>query len=106
MSGMSQLVTVNGALPEDQASLCTQLELGNILYFPRTPFSFPDEDLRFLLASKQTGASYHKNIAYRPVEDRITGLDKSAGADADRLRAICVQPRLKSLGHTPAIPPE
>ena len=58
--------------------LCGELEAGNILYFPRTPFDFPDDDLQFLLSRKQTDASFHKNIAYRPAEDRITGLDKSA----------------------------
>ena len=87
-AGMSRLVTVNGAGATDSGELCKQLESGNIVYFPGTPFSFPDEDLKFLLASKQTGASYHKNIAYRPAEDRITGLDKSVGAEADRLRGI------------------
>jgi 3-deoxy-D-manno-oct-2-ulosonic acid (Kdo) hydroxylase len=86
--GMSRLVTVNAASSANGVELCGELEAGNIVYFPRTPFSFPDEDLKFLLASKQAGASYHKNIAYRPAEDRITGLDKSAGADAERLRAI------------------
>lgn len=88
-SGISRLVTVNEAPGSSEAvRLCAELESGNILYFPRTPFSFPEGDLQFLLASKQTGGSYHKNIAYRPAEHRITGLDKSAGADADRLRAI------------------
>ena len=86
--GMSRLVTVSAAGSADGVELCRELEAGNIVYFPRTPFSFPEEDLKFLLASKQTGASYHKNIAYRPAEDRITGLDKSAGADAERLRGI------------------
>lgn len=69
--------------------LCGELEAGNILFFPQTPFAFPDDDLEFLLSRKQTDASFHKNIAYRPAEDRITGLDKSAaGPDIDRLRAI------------------
>ena len=70
-------------------ALCAELEAGNILFFPQTPFAFPDDDLKFLLSRKQTDASFHKNIAYRPAEDRITGLDKSAaGTDVDRLRTI------------------
>jgi hypothetical protein len=70
-------------------ALCAELEAGNILFFPQTPFAFPDDDLKFLLSRKQTDASFHKNIAYRPAEDRITGLDKSAaGPDVDRLRTI------------------
>jgi 3-deoxy-D-manno-oct-2-ulosonic acid (Kdo) hydroxylase len=86
--GMSRLITVNAARSTNGVELCKELEAGNILYFPQTPFSFPDGDLKFLLASKQTGAAYHKNIAYRPAENRITGLDKSDGAAVDRLRTI------------------
>jgi hypothetical protein len=74
--------------PNSAVALCAELEAGGILYFPRTPFEFPDDDLKFLLARKQTGTSLHKNIAYRPVADRLTGLDKSEEADRERLRAI------------------
>lgn len=88
-SGMSRLTTVSGEFGPDRGKvLCEELESGNILFFPRTPFSFPEDDLKFLLASKQTGATYHKNIAYRPAADRITGLDKADEADAGRLRSI------------------
>ena len=93
--GMSRLVTVKdevgaqGVGADRGRALCGDLEAGNILYFPRTPFAFPDDDLNFLLGLKQTDASFHKNIAYRPAEDRITGLDKSAqGPEVDRLRSI------------------
>ena len=93
--GMSRLVTVkdevgaHGINAERGRALCGELEAGNILYFPRTPFAFPDDDLKFLLGLKQADASFHKNIAYRPTEDRITGLDKAAhGPEVDRLRAI------------------
>jgi hypothetical protein len=86
---MSRLVTVKEEPGPDRARvLCTELEAGNILYFPHTPFDFPDEDIQFLLTRKQTDAAFHKNIAYRPAADRITGIDKSAGPDVDRLRAI------------------
>src|SRR5580693_10575485 len=93
--GMSRLVTVKdevgarGVETQRGRELCGELEAGNILYFPRTPFAFPDDDLKSLLGLKQADASFHKNIAYRPAEDRITGLDKSAaGPEVDRLRAI------------------
>jgi hypothetical protein len=88
--GMSRLVTVkDDDGPERGRMLCGELEAGNILFFPQTPFAFPDDDLKFLLSRKQTDASFHKNIAYRPAEDRITGLDKSAAdPEVDRLRAI------------------
>jgi hypothetical protein len=96
---MSQLIPVQNAQGEfitPQATdpvtrgrwLCSQLESGNILFFPHTPFPFPPEDREFLLGQRQTGATFHKNIAYRPAEDRVTGFDKSTREDADRLRAI------------------
>ena len=86
---MSRLVTVKDEPGPDRGRvLCSELESGNILYFPQTPFEFPDDDIQFLLTSKQTDAAFHKNIAYRPAADRITGVDKSAGPDGDRLRAI------------------
>ena len=77
--------------------LCAELEAGNILfcdreavnlYFPRTAFPISAEEREFLLGQKQTSAAYHKNIAYRPGEDRVTGLDKSEAAEAERLRKI------------------
>jgi hypothetical protein len=87
--GMSRLVTVKDEPGPDRGRvLCEELEAGNILYFPHTPFDFPDEDVKFLLTRKQTDAAFHKNIAYRPAADRITGVDTSAGPDVDRLRGI------------------
>jgi 3-deoxy-D-manno-oct-2-ulosonic acid (Kdo) hydroxylase len=86
---MSRLVTVKDEPGPDRGRvLCEELEAGNILYFPHTPFDFPDEDVKFLLTRKQTDAAFHKNIAYRPAADRITGVDTSAGPDVDRLRGI------------------
>ncbi|HYM10126.1 MAG TPA: Kdo hydroxylase family protein [Bryobacterales bacterium] len=82
-----ELVTVHptgGALPLDQ---CARLERGDILFFPSTPFELTEEERGFLLHIQQTGAAYHKNIAYRPSADRVTGFAKAAAADAERLRA-------------------
>lgn len=87
--GMSRVVPVTrGDAAFSSTALCSELEAGNILYFAETPFSFPPEDLDFLLASRQTGSVLHKNIAYRPAEDRITGLDKSDANDRERLKNI------------------
>lgn len=63
-----------------------QLEAGNILFFPRTPTAPSEEDYRFLLSQRQSGASYYKNIAYRPWEDRVTGMAR--GGDRDQLHRI------------------
>jgi len=95
----SQLVSVQNArgqftpaLAEDPGArgieLCLQLEAGNILFFPRTPFEISASDQQTLLGQKQSSAAYHKNVAYRPAEDRVTGLDKSESAEREQLRAI------------------
>lgn len=68
--------------------LCAQLEAGNILFFPHTPFEISPAERQILLGQKQTSAAYHKNVAYRPAEDRVTGLDKSESAEAEQLSAI------------------
>jgi hypothetical protein len=68
--------------------LCSLLESGNILFFPRTPFAIASGQREFLLNQKQARAAYHKNIAYRLSEDRLTGIDNSGNGDANQLRAI------------------
>ncbi len=73
---------------ENGVQLCRELESGNIVYFPQTPFTISPGDREVLLGQKQTSAAFHKNVAYRPAEDRVTGLDKSESAEAERLRGI------------------
>ena len=68
--------------------LCAELESGNILFFPNPPFAIPQDDRDFLLGRTQTSSALHKNIAYRPAEDRLTGLAKSEQLEAARLRLI------------------
>lgn len=69
---------------------CAELEAGAILFFPETPVPLAPEDLAFLLGQQQTDSSLHKNIAYKPAFDTLTGLDaKSAdSAAATRLRGV------------------
>jgi hypothetical protein len=69
---------------------CAQLEAGGVLYFPQTPVPIPGDDLAVLLGQKQTGSGLHKNIAYKPNRDELTGVDaKSAPAeDIAQLHAI------------------
>jgi len=65
-----------------------RLEEGNILFFERAPFPLPDAQDRAALASaRQASAAYHKNISYRPGEDRVKGLAK-AGGDEETVRRI------------------
>lgn len=79
--------------PEQQRGWCTQLEAGDILYFPQTPISIPENDLQFLLGQQQTDSSLHKNIAYKPNIDKLSGVDsKTADAAAvARLQSIMRQ---------------
>ena len=94
-SGFSQMIRVEDSLsgtpmlaPERARQLCAQLEAGNILFLPVSPVSIPLDDRELLLGRKQTGSAYHKNIAYRPAEDRVTGLDASEQNEAEVLRRI------------------
>jgi hypothetical protein len=55
------------------ASRC--LEEGKILFLPKCPFAPSVEDLAVLLRQRQSAHRWHKNIAYRPLQDRVTGFD-------------------------------
>jgi hypothetical protein len=69
---------------------CQQLEEGNILFFPQTPIALAEDDLRFLLTLEQTSSGLHKNLAYKPQRDEVSGADMK-GADAaasERLHRI------------------
>lgn len=88
------LVTIpQEAQPEHAREWCAQLEAGDILYFPQTPIAIPSDDLQFLLGQQQTDSSLHKNIAYKPNLDKLSGFDaKTANAQAvARLQGIMRQ---------------
>jgi 3-deoxy-D-manno-oct-2-ulosonic acid (Kdo) hydroxylase len=74
---------------ESQArAWCQRLEAGDILYFPQTSISFSPGDLSFLLGQQQTGSTLHKNIAYKPNLDSVSGLDDASPTSAAQLQAI------------------
>ena len=74
---------------ESQArAWCQRLEAGDILYFPQTPISLSPDDLSFLLGQQQTGSTLHKNIAYKPNLDSVSGLDDASPASVAQLQAI------------------
>jgi hypothetical protein len=82
---------VDGRPPSDQQARawCAQLEAGEILFFPRTPIAIVQSDLDFLLGQQQTDSSLHKNIAYKPNADKLSGVDAKADAAAvTRLQTI------------------
>ncbi|PYQ20888.1 MAG: hypothetical protein DMF81_17155 [Acidobacteria bacterium] len=78
--------TVADPSPAREIDYCRALEEGRILFFPRSPFELPEAERAVLLAQRQSGAGYHKNIAYRPAQDRVTGFARGTSADAERLR--------------------
>ena len=72
------------------AEWCAQLEVGGILYFPQTPVPLPAADLEFLLGQQQTSSGLHKNIAYKPGKDKLSGVDEKAAGpgELDRMRQV------------------
>ena len=64
------------------------LETGDLLYFPESPPLVSDADRAFLVTQKQVDASYHKNVSYRPQEDRLKGVDQDDPGQRDRVHAI------------------
>lgn len=55
--------------------LCRSLETGDILYFPNSPFPLSDDDRSFLIGQRQASSAFHKNVSYRPAEDRLKGVN-------------------------------
>jgi len=80
------------------------LEIGDILFFPPGTFSVPPEILAALTGAAQDTRAIHKNIAYKPAADKISGL--AAGEEASRVReAMRAYSRL-ALGFMSRILPE
>ncbi len=75
---------------EQKRAWCAQLEAGAILLFRRTPVQLAEEDITFLLGQQQSDSSLHKNIAYKPATDALSGLDAKGeqGTAARQLRAV------------------
>lgn len=73
---------------ENKFKYAKELEAGNILFFPSIPFSFPQEEIDFLLQQKQGGSGSRKNIAYKPQLDKITNHKTKDFVEAEHLRTI------------------
>ncbi len=79
--------TANSSL-ERSLRLCEELEGGNILFFPQIPFPFAQEDREFLLKQKQKSSKHRKNIAYKPIVDKITNISHEDERDPLRLLEV------------------
>ena len=64
---------------------CERLEKGDILLLKHSLLLPPESERAFLFTVRQTDSRYHKNIAYRRNQDRLSGFSGS-DADAGRLR--------------------
>jgi hypothetical protein len=107
---MTQLIHLPKALEgvpleEHGRWCCARLEEGNILFFEKTPFELPQEEVQFLLGQKQSDAGYHKNIAYRPLSDQLTGYAQRSGSDKERLHAIMQRYSQSVIGFTQQLLP-
>ncbi len=67
---------------------CRALEGGHILLFSETPFELTEPERQFLLRRRQAEGGYHKNIAYRPAGDRVTGVARQNQEDERRLKEL------------------
>ena len=68
--------------------ICRDLEEGNILLLDPSPFAPNEEDAEFLREQRQTASASHKNIAYKPHLDKVTGVNKESAQSEERTRRI------------------
>lgn len=81
-------IDLQNAGPDYGLWLCEQLERGQILVLNPTPYLPATDDCAFLREQRQTQSMSHKNIAYKPRLQKMTGVDGSTTADAERLSRI------------------
>ena len=84
-----QDLTAAGRFDSQERALrhCERLENGDIFLLKQSPLLPPERECAFLFKVRQTDSRYHKNIAYRPSQDRLTGFSGS-GTDAGRLQRV------------------
>lgn len=80
------------------------LERGDILFFPDGGFRIPAEVRTALMGATQDARSFHKNIAYKPNIDEVTGLVDRA--EAERIRGAMREYSKLSLEFMTRILPE
>lgn len=81
-----RLESLRSADAEQIRSWCCALETGDVLYFPMTPVPIEAEDVTFLLGQQQAASNVHKNIAYKPDRDKLSGVDEKAMTPAAVVR--------------------
>lgn len=81
------------------------LEAGDVLFFPTAPFEFSDEDRAFLITQQQVDASYHKNISYRPAQDRVKGVVARSESDREHVREVMRRYSRAAVSFAAGLPP-
>jgi hypothetical protein len=70
--------------PSEAAQFRAVLERGDILFFPDGGFEIPASVRTALMGAAQDARSFHKNIAYKPNKDQVSGLVDRAGSEIVR----------------------
>jgi 3-deoxy-D-manno-oct-2-ulosonic acid (Kdo) hydroxylase len=70
-----EVITVDRWPAPESRDYRPKLEAGNVILFPTTPFALSETSKEFLRGLNFSGGAVHKNIAYRPALDRVTGVD-------------------------------
>jgi hypothetical protein len=78
----------NANLGKDAEDARAVLERGDILLFPDGGFEIPESVRTALMGASQDARSFHKNIAYKPNLDKVSGL-------VDRAEAETVRPAMR-----------
>jgi 3-deoxy-D-manno-oct-2-ulosonic acid (Kdo) hydroxylase len=82
-----RLASIDSWPSSGQIDYRPELEAGNIVFFPSTPFPLAEDAKDFLRNLSFAGGAVHKNIAYRTASGKITGIENDP-ALRDRLLAI------------------
>jgi len=76
------------AIPFAPGVDCHQaVEAGNVVLLPNAGLPLAEEDWEVLRGIRETG-SYHKNVAYKPCFDKLSGLDRMPAATRERTHSI------------------
>ena len=73
-----------------ESSIAERLERGDVIYYPKCPFSLPEGDDRSFLLEQRLGRG-HKNIHYNPHTGVAGGFDRRSPAQAARLRGLLLE---------------
>jgi 3-deoxy-D-manno-oct-2-ulosonic acid (Kdo) hydroxylase len=82
-----EVITVDQWPAPETRDYRPELEAGNVILFPTTPFELSETAKEFLRGLDFSGGAVHKNIAYRPTLDRVTGVD-SKGMEMETLHNV------------------